>query len=316
MKTSFFKKSTAILAIILLTVALVAACIAATQSSLAGDDIAFAATLKQGSTGSDVRTLQQKLKSWGYYSGSVDGIFGSGTKSAVQYFQRTNGLSADGIVGSATAAALGMNIGSSSSASSSSAGVLKRGSSGEAVKTLQQKLKNWGYYSGSVDGVFGSGTKSAVMYFQRNNGLTADGVVGSRTAAALGITLGGSSTSSNGTSTSSDLTLLARVVYGEARGEPYTGQVAVAAVVLNRVKSSSFPNTIAGVVYQSGAFDCVADGQINLTPNDTAIKAAQDAMNGWDPTYGCLFYYNPRTATSAWMLSRPVKLVIGDHNFC
>ena len=130
------------------------------------------------------------------------------------------------------------------------------------------------------------------------------------------MTLGGSSTSSNGTSTSSDLTLLARVVYGEARGEPYTGQVAVAAVVLNRVKSSSFPNTIAGVVYQSGAFDCVADGQINLTPNDTAIKAAQDAMNGWDPTYGCLFYYNPKTATSAWMLSRPVKLVIGDHNFC
>ena len=163
MKTSFFKKSTAILAIILLTVALVAACIAATQSSLAGDDIAFAAILKQGSTGSDVRTLQQKLKNWGYYSGSVDGIFGSGTKSAVQYFQRTNALTADGIVGSATAAALGMNIGSSSSTTSSSSGVLKQGSSGEAVKTLQQKLKNWGYYSGSVDGIFGSGTEAAPL---------------------------------------------------------------------------------------------------------------------------------------------------------
>ena len=112
------------------------------------------------------------------------------------------------------------------------------------------------------------------------------------------------------------MNLLARVVYGEARGEPYTGQVAVAAVVLNRVKSSSFPNTIAGVIYQSGAFDCVADGQINLTPNATARNAAQDALNGWDPTYGCLFYYNPKTATNKWMLSRPVKLSIGNHAFC
>ena len=132
------------------------------------------------------------------------------------------------------------------------------------------------------------------------------------------MTLSSSSSSGSGSSgvASSDLELLARVVYGEARGEEYVGQVAVAAVVLNRVKSPSFPNTIAGVVYQSGAFDCVADGQINLTPNATARKAAQDALNGWDPTYGCLFYYNPRTATSAWMLSRPVKLVIGQHNFC
>ena len=180
---------------------------------------------------------------------------------------------------------------------------------------MQQKLENWGYYSGSVDGIFGSGTESAVKMFQRTNGLTADGIVGSATAAALGMTLTGG-TSSGGSSTSSDLNLLARVVYGEARGEEYVGQVAVAAVVLNRVKSSSFPNTIAGVVYQAGAFDCVADGQINLSPDSTAMKAAQDALNGWDPTYGCLFYYNPRTATSAWMLSRPVKLVIGEHNFC
>lgn len=195
------------------------------------------------------------------------------------------------------------------------AAVLKRGSTGSEVRTMQQKLKNWGYYSGSVDGIFGSGTESAVKLFQRTNGLTADGIVGSATAAALGMTLTGG-TSSGGSSTSSDLNLLARVVYGEARGEEYVGQVAVAAVVLNRVKSSSFPNTIAGVVYQAGAFDCVADGQINLSPDSTAMKAAQDALNGWDPTYGCLFYYNPRTATSAWMLSRPVKLVIGEHNFC
>ena len=297
----------------LATVFLISACIVAV---FCADDVAEAATLRQGSSGEQVKTLQQKLKNWGYYSGSVDGIFGSGTKSAVMYFQRNNGLTADGIVGNATAAALGMSLSASSSVQTGgSSSVLKQGSSGEQVKTLQQKLKNWGYYSGSVDGVFGSGTKSAVMYFQRNNGLTADGVVGSRTAVALGMTLGTSS-SSAGNSTSSDLALLARVVYGEARGEPYTGQVAVAAVVLNRVRSSSFPNTIAGVVYQSGAFDCVSDGQINLTPDSNAYKAAQDAMNGWDPTYGCLFYYNPRTATSAWMLSRPVKLVIGEHNFC
>ncbi len=302
--------------VVLAVVAVFVLCLCATL--FAGTEFASSAqaeVLKQGSTGATVKTIQQKLKNWGYYDGSVDGIFGSGTRSAVVYFQRTNGLSADGIVGSATAAAMGVSLGTSSGSSSTSSGVLKQGSSGEAVKTLQQKLKNWGYYSGSVDGVFGSGTKSAVMYFQRNNGLTADGVVGTKTAAALGMTIGGSSVSGS-SSTSSDLALLSRVVYGEARGESYTGQVAVAAVVLNRVKSSSFPNTIAGVVYQAGAFDCVADGQINLTPDSTAVKAAQDALNGWDPTYGCLFYYNPKTATSAWMLSRPVKLVIGDHNFC
>ena len=200
------------------------------------------------------------------------------------------------------------------------AAVLKQGSTGDKVREMQQKLKSWGYYDGSADGIFGTATESAVKYFQRRNGLSADGIVGSATAAALGITLSGASGSSSGNAggsvTSSDLNLLARVVYGEARGEAYVGQVAVAAVVLNRVESASFPNTIAGVVYQSGAFDCVADGQINLTPDSTAVKAAQDALNGWDPTYGCLFYYNPATATSAWMLSRPVKLAIGNHNFC
>ena len=286
---------------------------------LAADaDTAHAAVLKQGSTGNKVSEMQRKLKNWGYYDGSVDGIFGSGTREAVKYFQRTNGLTADGVVGSATAAALGMTLSgtSSSGGGASFSGVLKRGSTGDKVKEMQRKLKSWGYYDGSADGIFGSGTESAVKYFQRTNGLTADGVVGSATAAALGMTLSGTSSSGGGGITSTDLDLLARVVYGEARGESYVGQVAVAAVVLNRVESASFPNTIAGVVYQAGAFDCVADGQINLTPDDTAVKAAQDALNGWDPTYGCLFYYNPRTATSAWMLSRPVKLVIGQHNFC
>ena len=197
------------------------------------------------------------------------------------------------------------------------AAVLKQGSRGDSVKTVQQKLIRWGYLKGSADGIFGAKTKAAVVAFQKKNGLTADGIIGTRTAQALGISLSGTTSSSSSSSASStDLNLLARVVYGEARGEPYTGQVAVAAVVLNRVRSSSFPNSVAGVVYQSGAFDCVSDGQINLTPNQSAYNAAKDALNGWDPTYGCLFYYNPRTATSKWMLWRTVKLSIGNHAFC
>lgn len=194
---------------------------------------------------------------------------------------------------------------------------LRYGSRGDKVKELQQKLKRWGYYTGSIDGIFGSGTQAAVKNFQKKNGLTADGIVGPKTAAALGMNLTSSSSSSGSSSSSSgDLYLLARLVHGEARGEPYKGKVAVAAVVLNRVKSSSFPNTIAGVIYQKGAFDAVSDGQINMQPDNESIRAARDAMNGWDPSNGCLYYYNPKTATSRWMLSRPVLLHIGQHAFC
>ena len=190
---------------------------------------------------------------------------------------------------------------------------LRRGSRGDTVREIQTRLKRWGYYSGAVDGVFGAATESAVKAFQRRNGLTPDGVVGEKTAAAIGIKLPSGGT---GTGTDGNLYLLARLVHGEARGEPYRGKVAVAAVVLNRVKSPSFPNTLAGVIYQSGAFDAVSDGQINLSPDQESVNAARDALNGWDPTYGCLYYYNPRTATSRWMLSRPVLLRIGNHAFC
>lgn len=203
------------------------------------------------------------------------------------------------------------------------AATLSYGSRGDDVTTLQEKLKRWGYYQGTVDGRFGEATRNAVMYFQRKNGLTADGIVGPATLKALGMstgTSGGNSSSSSSSSSSGsgsgDVYLLARAVYGEARGEPYKGQVAVAAVILNRVESSDFPNSISGVVYQSGAFDVVADGQINLTPDSSALKAARDAMNGWDPTNGCLYYYNPKTSTNKWMLSRPVYLTIGNHSFC
>ncbi len=194
----------------------------------------------------------------------------------------------------------------------------KYGSRGEEVKQIQTKLKRWGYYSGNVDGIYGSATLAAVKKFQKKNGLTVDGIAGKKTLEAMGIFNSSSSSSSSNSSnvSSSNLNLLSRVVYGEARGESYTGQVAVAAVVLNRVKSSSFPNTISGVVYQSGAFDCVSDGQINLAPNETAKKAAQDALNGWDPTYGAIYYFNPATATNKWIWSRPMTVTIGKHRFC
>ena len=162
----------------------------------------------------------------------------------------------------------------------------KFGSSGDEVKQIQQKLKEWGYYKGNVDGVYGSQTQQAVKNFQKANGLTADGIAGEKTLAAIGISSSGGSSSGSGqtSSSSSDLNLLSRLVYGEARGEQYIGQVAVAAVVLNRVSSPNFPNTVAGVIYQRGAFDVVSDGQINLSPNKTAKSAAQDALNGWDPS--------------------------------
>lgn len=193
------------------------------------------------------------------------------------------------------------------------AAVVAWGDKGDQVTLIQQKLKQYGYFSGTVDGVFGKQTYDAVVWFQRKNGLKVDGAVGESTAAALGITLTGSVSAAS--YNESETYLLGRLVHGEARGEPYVGKVAVAAVVLNRVKSPSFPNTISGVIYQSGAFDAVSDGQINLTPDEDSLRAARDALNGWDPTGGCLYYYNPATATNGWIWSRTVQLSIGKHNF-
>ena len=190
----------------------------------------------------------------------------------------------------------------------------KYGSQGEEVKQIQTKLKRWGYYNGNIDGIFGSKTLSAVKAFQKKNGLTVDGIAGPKTLNAMGIT--SSSNSSGTTSNSSNVNLLAHLIYGEARGEPYIGQVAVGAVIMNRVKSSSFPNTISGVIYQKGAFDAVSDGQINMTPDSTAKKAAQDAINGWDPSYGAIYYFNPATATNKWIWSRSLTVTIGKHRFC
>lgn len=186
------------------------------------------------------------------------------------------------------------------------------GSTGSEVRQIQTRLKSWGYYNGTVDGVYGAGTRNAVVAFQRKNGLTADGVAGSATLRAIGINTSGG----YGQYSQSDYQLLARVISAEARGEPFVGQVAVGAVILNRVDSPLFPNTIAGVVYQPGAFTCLTDGQFNQPVQESAYRAAQNAINGWDPSNGALYYYNPDTAISQWIRSRPIMLRIGKHVFC
>lgn len=192
--------------------------------------------------------------------------------------------------------------------------VLSRlGSRGEEVRKIQQKLKNWGYYSGGVDGIYGTQTQNAVKSFQRKNGLTADGIAGKDTLNAMGISSG---SSSSGKFTSNDIYLLAKVIAAEARGESYTGQVAVGAVILNRVEHSSFPDSISGVVYQAGAFSCVTDSNWKVEPTDTAKKAARDAINGWDPTGGAIYYYNPAKTSNKWIRTRPVIVTIGSHVFC
>ena len=191
--------------------------------------------------------------------------------------------------------------------------VSKNGSRGEEVRKIQTKLKNWGYYNGSVDGVYGWQTENAVRSFQKKNGLTVDGVAGEKTLNAMGIYTSSGNTSSPN---EANIELLARVINGEARGEPYEGQVAVGAVVLNRVEHPSFPNSISGVVYQKGAFTAVDDGQINAQMYASSRRAARDALNGWDPTGGAIYYYNPKTATNKWIRTREVICTIGRHVFC
>ena len=190
----------------------------------------------------------------------------------------------------------------------------RQGSSGSVVTTIQTKLRRWGYYSGSVDGIYGSKTVKAVRQFQAKNGLTVDGVAGSATLVAMGINASDSSATS--THSSGDVSLLAKVISAEARGEPYAGQVAVGAVILNRIRHPSFPGSVAGVVYEPGAFSCMNDGQINQPVADSAYRAARDAMNGSDPSGGAIYYFNPSTATSSWIWSRPLITVIGKHRFC
>ena len=208
-------------------------------------------------------------------------------------------------------AVLALNLAVCSIVQTAHAAMYQKGSSGSVVTQIQTKLKNWGYYNGTIDGIFGSKTEAAVELFQRKNGLTVDGKVGAATLRALGIQSHDASESVN-----ADVELLARLISAESRGEPYSGQVAVGAVVLNRIRHPSFPNTLSGVIYQTNAFSCIADGQFNEPIDPTAYKAARDALNGVDPSGGALYYYNPAKATSSWIWSREVITVIGEHYFC
>lgn len=200
--------------------------------------------------------------------------------------------------------------------------VIYYGSDPDAVGKVQRNLKDWGYYDGGVDGYFGYRTEQAVKKFQQKHGLTPDGICGPKTLEALGLPnlvesgSGKSTASKSANSTRSEAYLLAQCINGEARGESYIGQVAVASVILNRTKNPSFPNSISGVIYQPGAFDAVSDGQIYLEPQQSAIKAANDALAGWDPSGGSIYYYNPATSTNKWILSRPIITQIGQHVFC
>ena len=198
--------------------------------------------------------------------------------------------------------------------------VYKYGTRGEQVKRIQTKLKQWGYYKSGVDGIYGYATYISVKSFQRKNGLKADGMAGPQTLSSMGIvptksTSGGTPSSKNITN-NKDVDLVARLINGEARGEPYEGQVAVGAVILNRTRDARFPSTIAGVIYQPGAFTAIVDGQINAQMAESSIRAARDSLNGWDPSGGAVFYYNPAKATSKWIWSRPLIKVIGKHKFC
>lgn len=193
--------------------------------------------------------------------------------------------------------------------------VARQGSTGNEVKSIQKKLKELGYYKGEIDGIYGSKTKSAVISFQKNCGLTADGICGKTTLLYLGL---GNSSSGGGSGSYSDadIELLAKVISAEARGESYEGQVAVGAVILNRVAHPSFPDSLSGVVYQKGAFSCVNDSNWYQAVAESSKRAARDALNGWDPSGGAIYYFNPAKTNDSFMHSRTVIKTIGSHKFC
>ncbi|OGO83685.1 MAG: spore cortex-lytic enzyme [Clostridiales bacterium GWD2_32_19] len=268
-----------------------------------------------GSRGTMVQQIQQKLIEWGYYNKEVDGVYGYDTWYAVKTFQQKNNILADGIVGNATLSKMGIFSGNVAYAATEKGNLYTWGSTGEKVKEIQRKLKEWDYYNGGIDGDYGYNTWLAVRKFQGKNGLKVDGIAGGNTLEKIGIRTSAKTSKSSAGNVSRDVNILAAAIHGEARGEPYEGMVAVGAVILNRTKSGKFPSTVAGVIYQPGAFDAVDDGQINLAPGKQAISAAKDALSGWDPSSGCIYYWNPATATSKWIWSRDIVAKIGNHYF-
>lgn len=275
-----------------------------------------------GTSGGIVYEIQKRLKGWGYYNDTVDGIYGTKTTLAVEKFQQKNSLKVDGVAGDSTLKKMGI-YDKKTVTSTNVSTVYTWGSRGDIVKQIQTKLKSWGYSQGTVDGVYGYSTWEGVKMFQSKNGLTPDGVAGPATLNKMGIYLKKQNTTStqnqskpvSSNNVNRDVYIMAAAINGEARGEPYLGMVAVGAVIMNRARHGKFPNTVAGVIYQPGAFDAVSDGQIKLKPSDQAIKAAKDSLNGWDPTGGCIYYWNPATATSKWIWSRQIVTKIGKHNF-
>ncbi|MCK8488663.1 spore cortex-lytic enzyme [Paenibacillus sp. MBLB2552] len=232
-----------------------------------------------GAFGKDVYELQGRLAYLGFYHGKLDSYFGPKTRDALKWFQSEFGMEADGLAGPKTK--------------------LK----------LYNATKNW--KPGMEYANAGGNTKPQTGTTNKSGGESGGGAAGKVKAESADL----SASNAMGLS-ENDLRIMANAVYGESRGEPFEGQVAVAAVILNRVKSPSFPNTVSGVIFQPGAFTAVADGQIWLEPNEQARKAVQQALNGWDPSGGCLYYFNPNTATSKWIWSRPQVKTIGEHIFC
>lgn len=273
---------------------------------------------KSGSRGMEVTLIQSRLKDLGFFNGKVDGVYGAQTTAAVKWFQSRWGLTADGVAGEKTLRALKVDL---------TGMTLRRGSTGLAVRTLQDRMRMLGYLPFPTDGIYGKNTAYSVLKYQKDHGFTADGIAGPYTLKALGLatttaagaggTAGATRPAGNNqsTSNSNDYNLLARIISAEARGEPYIGQVAVGAVIMNRVKHPSFPNTIAGVIYQPGAFTAITDGQMSKPVIDSAKKAAQDCLNGSNPVPSCIYYYNPAKTTNKWMLARPTVTTIGKHVF-
>lgn len=246
--------------------------------------------IQKGTTGDDVIELQARLQYIGFYKGKIDGVFGWGTYWALRNFQDNYGMKIDGIAGAKAKSKL-------VSASKYNASYVK--------KNIRQG-NDFTYYGGTPlkQQTTGNGPTKKPENNQpaNDNGGTAQ--TGKYTKGHLPAGF-----------SQSDLNLMSNAVFGEARGEPYVGQVAVAAVILNRVDNSKFPDNVSGVIFQPGAFTAVADGQIWLTPDDQAKQAVMDALNGWDPSHGAIYYFNPDTATSAWIWSRPQIDKIGKHIF-
>lgn len=271
----------------------------------------FASTsLQFGSRGTQVSNLQRALKNSGHYNYSITGIYGKITEQAVIDFQKSNRLRIDGIANQQTQSRL---FGSSYS-------TLRFGSRGSNVSNLQQGLKNAGYYNYSVTGFYGKITEQAVIDFQRSNRLRIDGIAGPQTQSALYNGSSTNNTASNVSQSSSDLYWLSRIIHAEARGEPYTGMVAVGNVVLNRVNSTNFPNTVYGVIFEYykhiPQFSPVEEGTIYNTPSAQSVRAARDALNGARPVGNAEYFFNPRKASGAWIVNNRTYLTrIGEHVF-